>query len=143
MKKLEKPIIRALDLKAIEREEEQEFIVFKPCWVAANGKPSEPKKKGDKVLLKGNQVKDLYYQNKIMYEEDFNKVVAFEKDSNEDYNAQYSQPESINDSTGKKLSEENKNLKGKVEDLNKQNAELQKQFSELAATVEELKKVKK
>lgn len=140
---MEKPIIRALDLKSLEREEEQKFIVFKPCWVAANGKPSEPKKKGDPVSLKGNQVKDLYYQNKIMYPEDYEKVVAYEKASVENYQPQFATPESVNDKTAKKLAEKNKLLEGQVENLTGQNAELQKQLAELASTVEELKKNKK
>lgn len=138
---MEKPNIKPLDMNNINKDEK--FIVFKPCWIAQSGKASAPFKKGDEVTLTGESKKDLYYQNKIMYPGDFEKVVAYEKESKENYQAQYEQAENPLTDSNKKIVEQNKVLQNQVSDLTKQNIDLTKGLEELKAAFEELKKTKK
>jgi len=145
MELIVKPKITPWDEATINKVET--FKVFKPTRINTNdGKGCRPYKKGEEVSLSGSAKKDLYFQNKIFYPEDFEKVVAFEKASKKNFEASANEAateHNVANPGAKKLAEENAALKNQIGELSKSNTDLQKQFADLAATVEELKKNKK
>jgi hypothetical protein len=80
---MEKPKITPWNQDKIN--EEEEFIVFKPCRIAVAGKPARAFKKNESVSLKGGVKKDLYFQNKILYPKDFEAVVKYETEQKEKF----------------------------------------------------------
>lgn len=75
---MEKPKITPWNEEEIDKMES--FIVFKPVRIdLEDGKGARPFAKGAKVSVRGTVKKDLYFQNKIMYEKDFAAVVEYEK----------------------------------------------------------------
>jgi hypothetical protein len=80
---MEKPRITQWNQDKIN--EEEEFLVFKPCRIATAGKPARAFKKGETVSLKGGVKKDLYFQNKILYPKDFEAVVKYEAEQKEKF----------------------------------------------------------
>ena len=58
----------------------EQFKVYKPCRInLGNGKGARAYQRGETVTVFGEQKKELYFQNKIMYPKDFDAVMSFEK----------------------------------------------------------------
>lgn len=76
---MEKPVLQRWVEADIDKVEE--FKVFKPTRLdPKDGKGCRAFKIGETVKISGFAKKDAYFQNKIMYPADYEKVVAYEKD---------------------------------------------------------------
>lgn len=82
---MEKPKITLWDESKVD--EQEEFVVFKPVRInTGSNSGAKGYAKGDTVKVSGSVKKDLYFQNKIMYKKDYDKVTAFEKEMKENFN---------------------------------------------------------
>lgn len=80
----QKPSLTPWNEKDVNKPEK--FIVYSPCRInCEDGNGANPYKRGDEVTVFGNTKKDLYFQNKIMYTDDFKAVDAFEKETKKSF----------------------------------------------------------
>lgn len=108
------------------KNNDEEFIVGKPCRIALPGQNARAYKRGEPVTLKGGLKKDLYFQNKVFYKEDWPAVKEYEDKMHALY------LESVKDSK-QQTNETTYPNKAELDALKKQNAELKKQNENLTA----------
>lgn len=102
---LQEPKLTPWDEKKVNTPEK--FKVYSSCRInCEDGNGAKPYKRGDDVTVFGNTKKDLYFQNKIMYPEDFEAVDAYEKEQKKAFSGK---PEATKESAA----DSNEKLTGK------------------------------
>lgn len=80
---MEKPRIRPWNENT--KDTEEKFMIAVSTRIALPGQPAKVFKKGSEISVSGGTKKDLYFRNLIFYPDDFEKVMAYQKQQHEQY----------------------------------------------------------